>query len=143
MIYWVESLFVAISANLKRNYEKQKPFDTKAYAIAILRRGSYRLKARGDAFKAAKIGRNQYVCKLCKQVFGRKDVQADHIIPVVKLTGWSGFDDFISRLYTDKASDFQILCKPHHKEKSKNEAAIRKFHRDNALAKHIAGKDNE
>lgn len=121
--------------------KKQRPFDTKAYAIAVLRRGSYRLKARSDALKDAKVGRNQYVCAHCKQIFGRKDVQADHVIPCVKLTGWSGFDDFISRLYTDDKKSYQILCKPHHKEKSKGEAAIRKFHRDAALEKKISGND--
>ena len=105
-------------------------FNKKAFAIATLRRASYRLRSRTDALRAAKIGRNQYRCAECKQIFGRREIQLDHIEPVVPFHGWTNFDDFIDRLFVEDHTKFQVLCKPHHKMKSKIEAGLRKFHRD-------------
>lgn len=108
---------------------KEKGFNKKSYAIAILRRGSYRLRARSNALKAAKVARNCYRCAICLQIFGRKEIQVDHKSPVTPITGWVSFDDFIDRLYCEE-QDLQVLCKPHHKIKSQAENQIRKFHRD-------------
>lgn len=109
---------------------KTKKFDKKAFAIASLRRASYRLRSRTDALKAAKIARNQYKCNTCKGIFGRSEIHLDHIEPVVPYEGWQSFDDFIDRLFIEDHTKFQVLCKPDHKIKSKMEAGLRKFHRD-------------
>ena len=92
----------------------------KSVAIAGLRRISYRWKPRSDALKAARVGRNEYECTVCKKVFGRKEVQLDHKEPVVPLTGWDGFDKFIERLLCYQEG-FQVLCKMHHKIKTLQE----------------------
>lgn len=108
-----------------------KPFKVKAFALAALRRASYRLRSRTDALKAAKVARNCYRCNHCKQIFGRKEVQLDHILPVVDpIQGWENFDVFIERLFVTDPAKFQVLCREDHKIKSKSETAIRKFHRD-------------
>lgn len=122
--------------------KKEKPFSIKNFAIATLRRSSYRLRARTDALKEAKTARNCYTCCKCKNTFGRKDIQMDHKIPVVPLNGWVSFDSFIERLYVEK-DGFQVMCRICHKEKTKGEAAIRKFHRDAALEKKISGNDDK
>lgn len=107
----------------------EKKFNKKSFAIATLRRATYRLVARTEALRAAKIARNQYVCAICKKVFGRKDIQLDHIEPVISVTeGWQGFDTFIDRLIVEKEG-FQVLCKEAcHKTKTEHENRLRKFH---------------
>ena len=73
----------------------QKPFNLKSFVIATLRRSSYRWRPREDARRLARVGRNQYTCKICNNVFTRKETKVDHIIPVVPLSGWISFDNFI------------------------------------------------
>jgi hypothetical protein len=102
----------------------------KSFAIASLRRASYRWVGRYSAFNGSKVGRNQYKCEMCPEdvVHGRKDVQLDHRIPIVPVEGWDGFDNYIDRLFVEKEG-FAVLCKPHHKEKTVKENAIRKENR--------------
>jgi 5-methylcytosine-specific restriction endonuclease McrA len=65
-----------------------------------------------------------YTCAYCLKDFPLKQVQVDHIKPVVpkNFTTW---DDFISRLYCE-AKGLQVLCKPCHLIKSKLEGQLRK-----------------
>lgn len=60
-----------------------------------------------------------YRCAACSGEFPLKQVQVDHIKPVVpkNFTNW---DDFIKRLYCE-AKNLQVVCKPCHKEKSNKE----------------------
>jgi hypothetical protein len=58
-------------------------------------------------------------------VFARKEIQIDHISPVVPTSGWEGFDNFIARLFC-ASNGLQTLCKPCHKAKSKEENAARR-----------------
>lgn len=98
----------------------------KSFIISTLRRASYRWKPRTEALKAARIARNQYTCAICKKVSGRKYVTLDHISPVVPITGWDSWDNFMTRLFCD-VSSFQVICKiPCHREKTKRENIARK-----------------
>lgn len=102
----------------------------KSFIISTLRRASYRWKPRTEALKAARIARNQYTCAICKKVQGRKYITLDHINPIVPLTGWDSWDNFMTRLFCD-VFGFQVICKkPCHSEKTKRENALRKYHRD-------------
>jgi len=101
----------------------------KNFTINVLRRGSYRWPSRFNALKAGKIGRNEYFCAICGVIGGKKDVQLDHVIPCVPVTGWDSFDGFIDRMFPDDPSGFQVLCKPCHKEKSLAENVERAKHR--------------
>jgi 5-methylcytosine-specific restriction endonuclease McrA len=60
-----------------------------------------------------------YTCAACKKDYPLKNVQVDHIKPVVpkNFTTW---DDFIARLYCE-AKWLQVLCKPCHKTKTAEE----------------------
>lgn len=67
-----------------------------------------------------------YQCATCKKEFSSKDVQVDHIEPVVDpKEGFKTWDEFISRLFCSK-ENLQVLCKECHKIKSNEERQIRK-----------------
>lgn len=102
----------------------------KGFAVAALRRASYRWPGRYQAMKDAHKGRNQYECAECKKIFTRKEVQLDHIESVVPINGFKNgeafdFDEFIDRLLVDKEG-FQVLCKEDHMIKTQAEQEIRK-----------------
>lgn len=69
-----------------------------------------------------------YRCEKCQQEFNSANIQVDHIEPVVPLNipgRHMPIGIIISRLFCD-VSNLQILCKTHHKEKSKAENATRR-----------------
>jgi 5-methylcytosine-specific restriction endonuclease McrA len=96
----------------------------KTFAINALRRASYRHYGRYNALKRYKLGRNEYFCNACGWVSGKKDFQLDHIISVVPVSGWDGFDGFIDRLFCEP-DGYQLLCKSCHQVKSAEENALR------------------
>lgn len=62
-----------------------------------------------------------YRCNGCKQEFTNKDVEVDHIDPVVEpKVGFVDWNTYITRLFSPK-DNYQVLCKTCHKEKSKKE----------------------
>lgn len=99
----------------------------KAFIIATLRRASYRWKPRTEALKAARLARNTYRCAMCQGTFTRKEVQLDHIEPVIDpKVGFTTWDEYIARLYVAKEG-FQVICKANcHKIKTELERAIKK-----------------
>jgi 5-methylcytosine-specific restriction endonuclease McrA len=73
-------------------------------------------------------GGKMYLCKTCRRAFAGKDVQVDHIDPVVpigKKGVYMSFDEIADRIYCDP-KNLQVLCKPCHKHKSAIEAGERK-----------------
>jgi len=104
----------------------KKPFDIKAFTVATLRRASYRLPARQEALKRARIRRGWYKCELCGSEVQKKNMALDHIIPIVPVTGWDSWDKFIERLFCS-VDGFQVICKkPCHSEKTKAENKLRR-----------------
>lgn len=95
----------------------------KSFAIATLRRASFRWPARYLAAKAAKVSRGIYTCNVCKKEVRAKDKELDHIEPVVDPTvGWVSFDSFIERLYCNE-NGFQTICLDcHHKKTGKEQS---------------------
>lgn len=62
-----------------------------------------------------------YKCNGCGIEVPMKEVQVDHIKPVVNPSkGFENWDAFISRLYCE-APHLQVLCKPCHTTKTKHE----------------------
>jgi hypothetical protein len=126
-----------------------KEFNLRQYLKNGVRRLSYRYPARSEAIKLHRIPapsdwpnkRVKWVCRcaICEKIFELSDMQADHIEPIIPLTGWpeapkselykhNGGPDMnvlVYRCFVDP-HDYQILCKPCHKEKSKNENKTRK-----------------
>ena len=60
-------------------------------------------------------------CCKCLESFKECEIQVDHIEPVVEPSvGFIDFDYYMLRLFCD-VSNLQVLCKPCHKGKTKNE----------------------
>ena len=103
----------------------------KAFIVSVLRAGARKWPPKYETLADAYIGKKvnpktnregkHYVCIACNGEFPAKDVQVDHIVPVVDpVTGFTTWDDFISRLFCDK-DNLQVLCTECHKIKSKEE----------------------
>lgn len=115
----------------------------KNFVINTLRRASFRWKPRGESEKKFKIqigefktGRPKYgyYCAICGEINKKKDTSTDHIDPVIPVEGFSGFDDYIERLFCDE-SNFQVICKECHNTKTKSETQARKEYRKNMKEK--------
>lgn len=106
----------------------------RSFITSIIRAGFRRFPAKYEALNNAKAGKRtneatgrmaeHYKCAKCKQEFTAKDVQVDHIKPVVPPSGFTTWDDFISRLFCS-ATNLQVLCKECHKIKTKKETVAR------------------
>lgn len=97
------------------------------WVMKLLRRGGATFPNREKAFRLAYIGKQKnprtgrmamhYLCSECEEVFPKHMVQADHVDPVVPVTGWVSWDDTIKRLFCP-TEGYQILCKECHYKKS-------------------------
>jgi 5-methylcytosine-specific restriction endonuclease McrA len=93
----------------------------KNYVIHILRRASLRWKPRNAAFKAARVGYGEYVCSNCGQIKRRKEVQLDHVIPVIDpKEGYKNLDTYAERLLVPQEG-WAVLCIECHDVKTKQE----------------------
>lgn len=84
------------------------------------RRLSMRWPPRNEAMRRARIAPNTYVCNACKGHFRNKDVQADHISPVVPVNRTHHdltLDELAARLFVP-VEEYQVLCVDCHAEKS-------------------------
>lgn len=64
-----------------------------------------------------------YRCAMCLGEFKQKDVQVDHIVPVVPIDRTvqdMSYDEIVDRIFCD-LDNLQVLCKSCHDIKSKNE----------------------
>lgn len=53
-----------------------------------------------EAMHRAKVAPNQYKCEGCNKVFKLREVQVDHIDPVIDpVEGWQGLQSFATRLF--------------------------------------------
>lgn len=101
----------------------------KQFAIQTLRRASYRWMGRWMAEKRSKVGRNQYKCESCNNIFTKKETALDHVVPVVDpVKGFEGFDTYIDRMFCEETG-FQRLCNPCHDAKTTAENGVRKANR--------------
>ena len=103
----------------------------RAFIISALRAHMKRFPPKWKALKAAMVGKRinkrtgrqaeQYLCASCGDFFVARDVQVDHIDPVVSPE--EGFQDwwtYFNRLYCE-ADNLQVLCKQCHKDKTNAE----------------------
>ena len=103
----------------------------RAFIISALRAYMKRFPPKWKALKAAMVGKKinkrtgrlaeHYLCASCGGFFVARDVQVDHIDPVVSPE--EGFQDwwtYFNRLYCE-ADNLQVLCKQCHKDKTNAE----------------------
>lgn len=121
---------------LKYNDSEWTAARFRSFVVSALRTATRRWPPKFKALKEAYIGRqvNQktnkmamhYACASCSNHFVAKDVQVDHIFPVVDpRTGFVDWETYINRLFCEK-ENLQVLCKPCHVEKTALEKLQRK-----------------
>jgi 5-methylcytosine-specific restriction endonuclease McrA len=113
---WTESRFHSfVKSGLRSLSQKWPPKYRvlgKAYAGTSINPSSGRLAKR-------------YECASCKNTFTSKDVEVNHIEPVVPISGFDSWDNIIERLFCEE-SGLEVVCKPCHKVITKQENISRK-----------------
>lgn len=104
----------------------KETFNPIDHARKILRRQWKKTPMVSIARQKARLAVGRYQCAFCMKLFSDKQIQIDHINPVVEVnSGFINLDEFAKRLFCDD-SNLQILCKPCHKEKTASENRLRK-----------------
>lgn len=118
------------SPKKKKDYaaieKDQEAFEKFRYNFVMqsLRRATYRWPFGHMALKRQWRDRGLYECEQCHKCFGPKDVNKDHICPVIPLTGFSNWTEIINRMFV-KSDDYQILCLLDHSLKTEIENKMR------------------
>jgi len=107
----------------------------KSFIVSTLRSGARRWPPKFETLKEACVGKKlnktsnrqalHYKCNKCKKEFPQKDVQVDHIFPVVGPEGFIDWNTFIERLFCPK-ENLQVLCSKCHTAKTNKEKKQRK-----------------
>lgn len=108
----------------------------KSFIVSLIRSGFRKFPNKYNVLREALIGKeinpasgrlaNMYMCRSCKGKFPATKVQVDHIEPVVNpKTGFTTWDDFITRMYCEEKG-LQVLCTDCHDTKTKQERQKRK-----------------
>lgn len=107
-----------------------------SFITSTLRAGARRWQPKYDTLNASKTEKKinpktgrlaqHFRCELCGNEFTQKDMEVDHIKPVVDpAKGFVSWDTFIDRLFCE-AENLQAICKPCHLAKTKLEKQERK-----------------
>ena len=125
---------VPIGRKPTRQIDRPQEYDpkhiklVKAFAKKVLRRASYRQwPARNEAKAAARVARGMYKCAHCSKLFGPKEIEMDHVDPVVRIGSEDqSLDEFALRLFIP-STGYAALCSPCHNTKTQNENILRKI----------------
>jgi 5-methylcytosine-specific restriction endonuclease McrA len=79
----------------------------------------------GQTKKGKPIKRVFYKCASCEGLFTKEETQMDHIESVIKLEGFTNWDEVINRLFCNPEG-YQTLCRDCHAKKTGDENIIRK-----------------
>lgn len=113
---WTESRYRGFVKSGLRSASQRWPPKYKVLNAAFV--GSYKNPTSG---RMAKF----YRCNKCQDKFVMKDVEVNHITPVIPLSGFDSWDGVIERLFCEKEG-LEVLCKPCHKEITQQENKERK-----------------
>jgi hypothetical protein len=94
------------------------------YVKNALRIATYKWPYFSLAMSRQRIERGMYKCESCSGIFGPKEINRDHIEPVIAITGWTNWQDYINRLFV-KSDGIQILCITCHSSKTQVENQMR------------------
>lgn len=111
------------------------PARKKAFIVSVLRSGTQRYPPKYQTLNESKTEKKinkksgrlaqHFQCATCLGDFPAKEVNVDHILPVVDpKQGFISWDVYIQRLYCEK-ENFQILCSSCHKIKTQEEKKTR------------------
>ena len=121
-----------------RNGGKWTEARYRSFVTSTLRAGSRKWPPKYETLNAAKTEKKinkatgrlaqHYLCAMCEQEYTQKDVQVDHIKPVIDpKKGFISWDTYIDRMFCE-GKNLQVLCKVCHAEKTKLEKEISKKH---------------
>ena len=119
-----------------RNGGKWTEARYRSFVTSTLRAGSRKWPPKYETLNAAKTEKKinkatgrlaqHYLCAMCEQEYTQKNVQVDHIKPVVDpKKGFVSWDTYIDRMFCE-GKNLQVLCKICHVEKTKLEKEISK-----------------
>ena len=119
-----------------RNGGKWTEARYRSFVTSTLRAGSRKWPPKYETLNAAKTEKKvnkatgrlaqHYLCAMCEQEYTQKDVQVDHIKPVIDpKKGFVSWDTYIDRMFCE-GKNLQVLCKVCHAEKTKLEKEISK-----------------
>jgi 5-methylcytosine-specific restriction endonuclease McrA len=108
----------------------------RTFITGVLRSGFRKYPSKYETLKEASVGKKlnpktkriaeHYKCAECKQDFPGKEVNVDHVNPVVcPVEGFVNWDVYIKRMFCGK-ENLQVLCSECHTVKSNEERKIRK-----------------
>ena len=121
-----------------RNGGKWTEARYRSFVTSTLRAGSRKWPPKYETLNAAKTEKKvnkatgrlaqHYLCAMCEQEYTQKDVQVDHIKPVIDpKKGFVSWDTYIDRMFCE-GKNLQVLCKVCHAEKTKLEKEISQKH---------------
>jgi len=107
----------------------------KTFITSVLRGGYRRYPPKYEVLNEASVGKKlnkktkrmalHYICAKCNKEYPGKEVNVDHINPVVcPKQGFVDWDVFIKRLFCEK-SNLQVLCSECHDKKTLKERKSR------------------
>lgn len=107
----------------------------RTYITGVLRSGFRKFPAKYETLKEASVGKQinkktgrvaeHFRCKECNGEFPAKQVNVDHLEPVVcPVEGFINWDVYIKRMFCGK-ENLQVLCTECHDKKSKKEREVR------------------
>ena len=106
-----------------------------AFIKSALRNASQRWPPKYETLNNACVGAKinpksgrmakHYTCNECKKDFPAKDVEVNHIEPVVPISGFDSWDGVIKRMFCE-ADKLEVVCKECHKGITKQENQERK-----------------
>ena len=111
-----------------------KTYNLKRMIMSKLREVSRFCPARKEILKRAKVATNSYRCIQCNLLFIGKGIKADHIEPVVPVTGFTDWQDIIERFGFENIEKWQALCYLCHQKKTNYENEQRRVHKRLAAA---------
>ena len=107
-----------------------------SFVKSALRSASQRWPPKYKCLNEAKVGKKinwktgrlaeHYKCNSCKKEFPAKEVQVDHVIPIVPVTGFTSWDEVVDNMFCE-AENLQVLCTECHSVKSLRERQERKI----------------
>lgn len=90
--------------------KKKKAPNPITFAKLVLRNSSRKWYANNEVFKRCRVSRGNYKCEGCGQILKKKNLQIDHIDPVVDIkTGFQNLHDWVLRLFVPPEK-LQALC---------------------------------
>lgn len=120
--------------NKTRNNGEWTEARYRGFIKSALRSASQRWPPKYQTLNEAYVGKKinpksgrlakHYKCNKCKEDFPMKEVEVNHIIPVVPLTGFDSWNMVIERMFCEK-EHLEVLCKPCHKTLTKEENSER------------------